>query len=71
VLGLIGAVGLYHVLFTPVADRLIQALPDLNANFPLDRLPFLITLVGVILIVLGNGSKLIRLWQQRQGATIS
>lgn len=70
VFGLIGAVGLYHVLFTPVADRLMQALPDLSAHFPFDRLPFMITLVGVILIVLGNGSKLIRLWQQRQRTTI-
>lgn len=61
----VGAVGLYYVLFTPIVERLIESSPQLSF---LERLPFILTLGIVILMVLGNGSKLIRLWQQRQGA---
>lgn len=61
----VGAIGLYFVLFTPIVTRIIESSPELRF---LERLPFILTLLIVILMVLGNGSKLIRLWQQRQGA---
>lgn len=61
----VGAIGLYFVLFTPIVARIIESSPQLSF---LERLPFILTLLIVILMVLGNGSKLIRLWQQRQGA---
>lgn len=68
-LELVGALALYFVLFTPLIERLIQTMPDLNARLSLDRLPFIITLVIVVIMVLSKGSKIIRLWQ-RQGAMI-
>ena len=67
-LELVGAVGLYFVLFTPVAERVTQTVPELS-HLPLDQLPWIITLFTVVIMVLGNGGRLIRLWQQRQGAT--
>jgi hypothetical protein len=65
---LVGAVGLYFVLFTPIIERVMQSLPELSQQFPIEQLPWIITLILVVLMVLGNGSKSIRLWQQRQGA---
>jgi hypothetical protein len=67
VLELIGAVAVYLVLFAPVAQRIIQTLPELADRLPLAQLPWIITLLTVIGIVLGKGVKLIRLWQHRQG----
>jgi len=67
-LDLVGAVGIYFVLLTPVLDRVIQALPELSENLPLNQLASIITLFNVIIMVISNGGKLIRLWQQRQGA---
>lgn len=61
----VGAIGLYFVLFTPIVARIIESSPQLSF---LERLPFVLTLLMVVLMVLGNGSKLIRLWQQQQGA---
>lgn len=68
VLELVGAVGLYFVLFTPVAQRVTQTIPELSEQLPIEQLPWIITLFTVIIMVLARGSKLIRLWQQRQGA---
>lgn len=68
-LELVGAVGLYFVLLTPVLERVTQAVPELSERLPLDQLPSLITLITVVIMVLANGGKLIRLWQQRQGAS--
>lgn len=65
---LVGAVGLYFVLFTPLAERLAQTAPELVERLRLDQLPAWITVSIVIIIVLASGSKLIRLWQYRQGA---
>jgi hypothetical protein len=65
VLELIGAVGLYFVLFTPLLERVSQTLPELGERLSLDQLPWMITLVTIVIMVLSNGSKLIRLWQQR------
>jgi hypothetical protein len=65
---LVGAVALYFVLFTPVIERISQSLPALSQQLPIEQLPWIITLITVVLMVLGNGSRLIRLWQQRQGA---
>jgi hypothetical protein len=70
VLELAGAVGMYFVLFTPVIERLTQSVPDVNARLSLNRLPLIITVVSVMIMVLVNGSRLIRLWQQRQGSTV-
>jgi len=66
VLDLVGAVGVYFVLLAPVFRWIMQTVPELSA-LPLDQLSAVITLITVVLIVLGSGSKLIRLWQQRQG----
>lgn len=66
---LIGAVGIYFVLLTPVLKRVAQALPELAARVPLTQLPTIITLITVVIMVLSNGGKLIRLWQQRQAVT--
>lgn len=68
VLELVGAVGLYFVLFTPVVERLMQTMPELSEQLPLEQLPWIITLFTIVIMVLSNGSRLIRLWQQRQGA---
>jgi hypothetical protein len=68
-LELLGAIGLYFVLFTPAIERLTQTVPDLETQLSLNRLPFIITLATVIIMVIINGSRLIRLWQQRQGST--
>ncbi|MDX1995877.1 MAG: hypothetical protein SF029_26080 [bacterium] len=68
VLNVVGAVGFYFVLLRPVLERLTQTVPALSERLPLDQLPSLITLVMVVLITLGSGSRLIRLWQHRQGA---
>lgn len=68
ILDLVGAVGVYFVLLTPVLDRVIQTLPELSEHLPLNQLASIITVINVVLIVLSSGAKLIRLWQQRQGA---
>jgi hypothetical protein len=67
-LELVGAVGLYFVLLMPVMERVAQTLPELIERLPLNQLPSIITLVTVVIMVLVSGSKLIRLWQHRQGA---
>jgi hypothetical protein len=64
-LELAGAVGLYFVLFAPVGARLAESAPDLAGV--LDSLPWIITLITVVIMVLSNGGRIIRLWQQRQG----
>jgi hypothetical protein len=63
----VGAVGLYFVLFKPLVERLTQDVQETTT--PLDQLPWIITLTMVVLIVIVNGFKLIRLWQHRQGAS--
>jgi hypothetical protein len=68
VVELVGAVGVYFVLYVPVAERIAQTLPELAERLPLAQLPWLLTLLTVVIQVLSNGSKIIRLWQQRQGA---
>jgi hypothetical protein len=68
-LEIVGAVATYFVLFRPVLERVQQTLPELSARLPLDQLPSVITLLAVVLLVLVNGGKLIRLWQQRQNAS--
>lgn len=67
-LDLTGAVGLYFVLFTPVAQRVMETVPEMS-HLPLDQLPAIITVFTVMVMVVASGIKLIRLWQQRQGAT--
>jgi hypothetical protein len=64
---LVGAVGLYFALFTPVFGRAAQALPELAATLRFDQLPVSITIFAIVVMVLVNGFKFIRLWQQRQG----
>ncbi|MBK8027188.1 MAG: hypothetical protein IPK19_38815 [Chloroflexi bacterium] len=68
VLELVGMVGLYFVLFTPVAGRIAQTTPELGEA--MGQLPWIVTLVTIVIMVLSNGGKLIRLWQQRQGTSI-
>lgn len=63
-LELVGAVGLYFILFAPVAERLAESAPDFAGV--LDPLPWIITLITVVIQVLSNGGRIIRLWQARQ-----
>lgn len=71
VLELIGAVGLYVVLYVPLHERLFIAAPAL-ANVPfLDRAPELLTIGTVLIMLLTDGSKLIRLWGYQQRRTLS
>lgn len=64
VLELIGAVGLYFILFVPVLGRIAPTVPDLSDL--LSQLPWIITLITVVIMVLSNGSRIIRLWQHRR-----
>jgi hypothetical protein len=70
-LDLTGAVGLYFALYIPLLERIKQTVPELAERLPVDQLPAAITLIMVVMMVLGGGAKLIRLWQQRQGRTPS
>lgn len=63
-LELVGAVGLYFILFQPVTQLIVQAAPDLIDL--LRELPWMITLITVVIMVLSNGSRIIRLWQHRR-----
>lgn len=66
-LELVGAVSLYFVLFTPLVERLAQTEPELVERWQLlDQLPISITLVTVAIMLLVNGSKLIRLFRYSQ-----
>ena len=70
VFDLVGAVGIYFVLLTPVLERVAQTRPELAAVLRADQLPIWITVIIVAITVLSNGIRLIRLWQQRQGAEV-
>lgn len=61
-LGLVGAVGLYFGLLTPLANRLSESAPDL----PIGQVPLFISLSIIVVIVLVNGAKLIQLVQRQQ-----
>lgn len=65
-LDLTGAVGVYFVLLVPVTERLSQTVPELR-DVPLENVPAILTVITVVLMVIASGSRLIRLWQQRQG----
>ncbi len=65
-LDLTGAVGVYFVLLVPVTERLSQAVPELR-DVQLENVPAILTVITVVLMVIASGSRLIRLWQQRQG----
>ncbi|MBE2271805.1 MAG: hypothetical protein IAE80_26465 [Anaerolinea sp.] len=69
-LDIVGAVGVYFVLLLPVVERLKQTEPELSARLPLDQLISGFTVLTVAVMVLTSGFKLIRLWQNRQGATV-
>jgi hypothetical protein len=61
-LELLGAVGLYFVLYEPIATRLIAGNPAL-ADAPLvASIPEIIVVVNAILIVAGRGTTLVALW---------
>lgn len=64
VLELVGAVGLYFILFLPVTNLIAQSAPNLIDL--LRQLPWIITLGTVVIMVLSNGSRIIRLWQHRR-----
>ncbi len=65
-LDLVGAIGIYFVLLVPVFERVAQTVPELR-DLPLDQLPSIITVINVAFMVIMNGTRFIRLWQQRQG----
>jgi hypothetical protein len=65
---LVGAVAIYFAVLVPVAERLKQVQPQLGERLPLEQIPAFITLLTVILMIIADGGKLIRLWQHQQGA---
>lgn len=69
VLEIVGAVGLYFVLFAPLSERLIQTAENDNARVLLDQSPLFITLSIIVILLLVSGTKLIRLWQYRRVST--
>ncbi|MCU0498227.1 MAG: hypothetical protein MUF87_12815 [Anaerolineae bacterium] len=67
VLDLVGAIGLYFAILMPLVEWLTQTQPELATQFPLTQIAGSITLIMVLIMVLVNGSKWIRMWQYRQG----
>jgi hypothetical protein len=63
----IGAFGVYFVIFVPVAERIAQDSPELAAQIPLMQLPAIMTVFTVGFTVAMSGVKLIRMWQFQQG----
>jgi hypothetical protein len=61
----VGAIALYFAIYTPVAERIIATSPELAERLPIAELPWIITLFAVLIVVLMNGVRLIRLWQHR------
>jgi hypothetical protein len=70
-LELVGAFGMYFVLWTPLFQYLTEVLPDLAARFVFDRQPFIILVISIGIVILSSGRKLYRLWRQGQGGTLS
>lgn len=68
VVDVVGAVGLYFAIFMPLVEQLIQTQPELAVRLPLAQIPGWLILFMVVLMVLVNGGKLIRMWQYQQGA---
>lgn len=70
ILELFGIVCLYFVVFEPIYQRLIVAAPQL-ANVPfLSQGPEIIAASMAIVTLLGDGAKLIRLWNYRHQRTL-
>ncbi len=65
---LLGGVGMYFVLYRPVYERIIAAAPALN-NVPFfGQAPEIITVATVVVMLLSNGSKLVKLWNYRKSS---
>lgn len=68
VLEVVGAVGLYYVLWQPLATRLLAAVPSL-ANVPFfDRGPEILLVASIVLTLLSNGNKLVKMLANRRGS---
>lgn len=65
-LDLISAFGLYFALYLPILESIKQTI-GMGEQLPFDQLPLIITFFTVIIMLLIDGTKLIRLWQHRQG----
>jgi hypothetical protein len=66
---LVGAIALYLVVFIPILERVTQTNPELVARLPIAQVPWVLTLSIVIVVVLVDGGKLIRLWQYQSAQT--
>jgi hypothetical protein len=64
-----GLIALYFAVFMPILERITQTNPDLATRLPIAQVPWVLTLSLAIIIMLVNGSKLIRLWQYQQAHT--
>jgi hypothetical protein len=62
---MVGAVGIYFVVWVPLFTWLAEALPNLRDPFIFDRQPLIFTVVNIGIMLLGNGNKLLRLWRAR------
>lgn len=67
-LELVGMICLYFVLYLPLTERILTAVPALN-NLPfVGSLPEILVVLSAIITVTGEGSKLLRLWNHRSGS---
>lgn len=62
---IVGAVGMYFVVWVPLFTWLGETLPDLRDPFVFERQPLIFTAVNIGIMLLGNGNKLLRLWRAR------
>jgi hypothetical protein len=62
---IVGAVGMYFVVWVPLFTWLGSALPDLRDPLIFDRQPLIFAVVSIGIMLLGNGNKLLKLWRHR------
>jgi hypothetical protein len=70
-LELVGAICMYFAVYQPFFQRLLATAPGLSNVPGLDRSPEIITLVTAVIMLVGNGNKLIRLWNYRNNSVSS
>ncbi len=62
---LVGAVALYYIFYTPLFTWLSEILPNLRDPLLFDRQPAIFTAITIAIMLISNGSKLIRMWKRR------
>lgn len=62
---IVGAVGMYFVVWVPLFSWLATTLPDLRDPFIFDRQPLIFTVISIGIMLLSNSNKLLKLWKHR------